>query len=354
MPVISALILILILGVLITAHELGHFLAARLCGMRVREFAIGMGPVLYRRQKKDENGEPMGTKFSLRAFPVGGFCDLGEDEASDDPAHFRNKGIWQKVFMLVSGAAMNFLLGFLFFLILFSSVNYVAMPDITSLEPDFPYAGQIQTGDRFYSINGHRIYNLSDFYLFLGRDADTPYTFVMERGGERVTVSDVTRQLDGGQKFGFTVGAAEELTASKTLWHAGASTVDFVRLVWISLGDLISGAAGAGDLVGFVGLGGAVNEIISEEETALSDQMRQLLQLAGLVAVNLAVVNLLPIPALDGGRIFFLFISAFLVLVRKKPLSAKVEGYIHGVTMLLLFGLMIFIFFNDIRRLVGL
>lgn len=387
---ISALILILILGLLITVHELGHFIAARLCGIRVREFAIGMGPVLYRRKPRnkatitdtgeyltgrDEAGalENTGTIFTLRAFPIGGFCDMGEDEASDDPAHFRNKGIGKKIIVLVSGAVMNFVLGFIFFLILYSSANYIAMPDITILEPDFPYADQMQIGDRFYSINGHRIYNLSDFYLFLERDTDKPYTFVMERDGEKYTVSGATRQLrtplldqDGNpvtdesgveyykELFGFTVGKYEELSVTSTLWHAGASTVDNVRLVWISLGDLISGAAGAGDLMGPVGIGGVVNEIIQEEDAGIGDMLRQLLQLAGLVAVNLAVVNLLPIPALDGGRIVFLFVSAFLVLVRKKPLSAKVEGYIHGVTMLLLFGLMIFIFFNDIRRLIGL
>jgi len=350
---ISAVILLLILGVLITVHELGHYLAARLCGVRVREFAIGMGPVFFKRQKTTEGGAE-GTKFSLRVFPIGGFCDLGEDEASDDPSHFRNKKIWQKIFILISGALMNFLAGFLFFLILYLSVSHVAMPDVYKLEPDFPYAGQIQVGDRFHSINGRRIYNLSDFHIFLDRNADKPYTFVLERDGQKFTVEGATRQLEGGTKFGFTVVAYEELTVPRALWHAAASTVDFVRLVWLTLGDLISGAAGAGDLIGPVGMGGVVNEIISEEESGVGDMFRQLLQLAGLVAVNLAVVNLLPIPALDGGRIVFLFISAFLMLVRKKPLDAKIEGYIHGTVMVMLFALMVFIFYNDIRRLIGL
>ena len=350
--VISAVILILILGVLITVHELGHYLAARLCGIRVREFAIGMGPAFFKRQKADEKGE--GTKFSLRVFPIGGFCDLGEDEASDDRTHFRNKSIWQKIFVLISGALMNFAAGFLFFLLLYLSVSHVAMPDVYKTEPDFPYAGQIRVGDRFHSINGHRIYNLSDFHIFLDRDSGKPYTFVLERDGRKFTVEGATRQLEGGTKFGFTVVSYEELTFSRSLWHAAASTVDFVRLVWLTLGDLISGAAGAGDLMGPVGMGGVVNEIISEEESGVGDMARRLLQLAGLVAVNLAVVNLLPIPALDGGRIVFLFISAFLVLARKKPLDAKIEGYIHGAVMIMLFALMVFIFYNDIRRLIGL
>ncbi|MCL2002646.1 MAG: site-2 protease family protein [Oscillospiraceae bacterium] len=350
---ISALIIILVLGVLITVHELGHYVAARLSGIRVREFAIGMGPTFFRRQKKNQNGEPAGTVFSLRVFPIGGFCDMGEDEENDDPAHFRNKPARYRAFVLISGSMMNFVIGFLFFLALYLSMPAIRMPDIYSLDPEFPYAGQIQVGDRFHSINGRRIYNLNDFYLFLDRDADKPYTFVMERDGTRFTVENATRQLEDGTRFGFVVIGWEELTFLNSVKHAASSTVSFVRLVWMSLGDLISGSAGAGDLVGPVGLGSVVNDVISDEANRVADMVRMLLQLSGLVAVNLAVVNLLPIPALDGGRIIFLLFSVLLVKLRGKPLNSKIEGYIHGVTMILLFALMIFIFFNDIRRLVG-
>ncbi|MCL1806471.1 MAG: M50 family metallopeptidase [Oscillospiraceae bacterium] len=354
---ISALIIILVLGLLITVHELGHFIAARLSGMRVREFAIGMGPAFFKRQKIGKNGEPDGTKFSLRVFPIGGFCDLGEDEENDDPSHFRNKSIWKKIFVLVSGSVMNFVLGFIFFLILNLSLPSIAMPQIVDLHPDFPYAGQFEVGDRFHSINGHRVFNFTDYELFLNRDMDKPYTFVMERDGQKFTVEGVTRQLAEGKQFGFGYHynpiVYDDMTFFRSFRHASTSTIGFVRLVWISLGDLISGKADTGDLVGPVGLGGVVNDIITDEKINKSNMLRVLLQLSGLVAVNLAVVNLLPIPALDGGRIIFLFISRFLVLVRKKPLNSKVEGYIHGVTMVLLFALMIFIFFNDIRRLVG-
>jgi regulator of sigma E protease len=363
---ISALIIILILGVLITVHELGHYLAARLCGVRVREFAIGMGPAFFKRQKVNGKGEPEGTKFSLRVLPIGGFCDLAEDEDSpeDDPAHFRNKTIWQKIFVLASGSLMNVLLGFLFFLMLYLSLPSMPMPDVLHLEDDFPYADQIQVGDRFHSVNGHRVYNLNDFFFFLDRDTDRPYTFVMKRDGEKFTVEGAERTItsivtdeEGNESvrrtFGFRVFGAEELTFSRSVSHAAASSVSYVRLVWFSLGDLISGNVGMGEIMGPVGMGGFVNEIVSDESNRGGDMMRRLLHLAGLVAVNLAVVNMLPVPALDGGRIIFLFISAFLFLVRKKPLDAKVEGYIHGVTMFLLFGLMILIFFNDIRRMVG-
>ncbi|MDR1692531.1 MAG: site-2 protease family protein [Oscillospiraceae bacterium] len=354
--VLSAFIILLLLGVLITVHELGHFLAARLCGIRVREFAIGMGPAFYKKQKTDENGEPAGTKFSLRALPIGGFCDLGEDEASDDPAHFRNKRLWQKIFVLISGALMNFLLGFVFYLILFGVLGYRDVPVVSWTDPSFPYQ-QIQAGDRFVAINGNRVSSTRDSRLFLSLDADEPYTFELERDGVPYTVAGVTRQLtnSAGEKiFGFQVGAYEEIGALGVIGTAAGETFSSVRMVWVSLGMLISGEAKVTDMAGPVGMGGMVNGILSQEGATLGVTALNILDLAGMVAVNLAVFNLLPIPALDGGRILFLFISAFLVLVRKKPLSEKVEGYIHGGTMLLLFGLMIFIFFNDIRRLIGL
>jgi regulator of sigma E protease len=358
--VISVFTIILILGVLITVHELGHYLAARLCGIRVREFAIGMGPAFFKRQKTNGQGEPAGTKFTLRAFPIGGFCDLAEDEGSDgdDPAHFRNKTIWQKIFVLASGSAMNFLIGFIFFLALYLSSPSMPMPQIVDLHPDFPYADKIQAGDRFHSVNGHRLYNFDDYQFFVGRDRDKPYTFVMERDGERFTVEGVTRQVNDGTQFGFGYHynpiVWDEMTVPLSLRHASTSTVSFVRLVWISLGDLVTGNVSAREVMGPVGMGAFVNELVSEERIPTSDKIRGLLQLAGLVAVNIAVVNLLPIPALDGGRIVFLFISAGLFLIRKKPLDAKVEGYIHGITMILLLGLMVLIFFNDIQqRIIG-
>lgn len=368
---LSVVLLLVTLCVLITVHEWGHFIAARLCKIRVREFAIGMGPVIYTKQKKDEDGSPVGTKFTLRALPIGGFCDMGEDDASDDPHHFRNKTIWQKIFVLVSGAVMNLVIGFVVLLIANLLVVgwYQMTPVISNVEEQSPYYGQLQEGDRFYEINGHRIFNYVDFKLFSGRDMDKPYTFVVLRDGEQVTLTDITRvslpyldddgntikdeegNVQVSDRFGISVGTYDEITLSGALSQSCYLTVDYVRLVWVSLGDLISGQAKAQDLMGPVGMGSVLNDIIDQPETPVRVRIADVLNFCGLIAVNLAVMNLLPIPALDGGRIIFLFISAFLVLVRKRPLSEKVEGYIHGGTMILLFGLMIFVFFNDFVRL---
>jgi regulator of sigma E protease len=317
----------------------------------VREFAIGMGPAFYKRQGKAADGGPEKTIFSLRVFPIGGFCDMGEDEANEEPSHFRNKTVWQRIFVLISGSAMNFVLGFIFFLALYLSVPGHVVPVIHSTDEHFPYSSQIETGDRFHSINGRRIYDINDFNLFLDRDRDKPYTFVMERDGERFTVEGVTRLLDDGKRFGFVVYGWEELTFARSVRQAATSTVSFVRLVWISFGDIFSGSAGADDIMGIVGMGDIVEQIVSDENNKTSDIVRFLMHMSGLIAVNLAVINLLPIPALDGGRIIFLFISALLLKLRGKPLNAKVEAYIHSITMMLLFALMIFIFYNDIMRI---
>ena len=361
--IISVVVICLMLGILITVHEFGHFIAARLCGIEVTQFAIGMGPVLYRRQKKDANGEPSGTLFTIRALPIGGFCNMAEDEDSDDPAHFRNKNIWQKLFVLSAGSLMNVLAGMLMFFIFFLFLigKELPAPVITELTDDCPYAGQIMPGDRFYSINGNRIYNDNDLEIFLTRDTDKPYTFVLQRGNERVTVPGVERKVEikneNGEvisyRFGFSYGTTDRVTLSYALRHTWYYSVNNVRLIWMSLGDLISGAAEPTEMMGPVGIGGVVNQVVQEESISAPEKALGILTLAGVVAVNLAVMNLLPIPALDGGRILFLFISAILILIRKKPLSAKIEGYIHGVTMLLLFSLMFFIFFNDIMRLIN-
>jgi regulator of sigma E protease len=342
----------------------------------VREFAIGMGPAFFKRQKKNDTGEPEGTKFSLRVFPIGGFCDLAEDEGADpdDPAHFRNKTIWQKVFVLASGSMMNVLVGFVFFFALYFSMPSIPLPEIRDLQEGFPYSGQIQAGDRFHSINGHRVLNHGDVEFFLNRDTGRPYTLVMKRGGERFTVEGVERTIartvrdaegnaildeDGNEHVRYTFGfifRMEDRTFANSVKRSATSCISYVRLVWMSLGDLITRRVGAGEVMGPVGMAGIVFDVdIARREglISLEDMMRILSELAGLIAVNLAVVNMLPIPALDGGRIVFLFISAFLMLVRKKPLNEKLEGYIHGITMMLLIGLMILILFSDILKRAG-
>lgn len=350
------------LGVMIAVHEAGHFFAARICKISVKEFALGMGPVIYSKTPVQKNGEP-GTRFSLRLFPIGGFCDMTEDEESDSPSHFRNKPLLSRIFVLVSGAIMNMILGLLIAIIIFFIIigNSVVTTEITGFSDGFPYGDKFMAGDVIVNVNGEAIYSRNDLNLFFGRDTDKPYTITVKRGNEKIVISGIEKTLtasDDSKIFGFFFHGSEKITFFTAIKHGFYTAVDYVRLVRLSLGDLISGRAKASEMMGPVGMGGAINQIVSQESTEEEpvdwlDKFLNVLNLAALIAVNLAVFNLLPIPALDGGRILLALFSAFLLKVRKRPLSAKVEGAIHGSIFFLLIALMVFVFFNDIRRLIG-
>ena len=353
MVIVSIVILIVILGVLITVHELGHFATAKLTGVKVNEFAIGMGPKIFKRQK----GE---TLYSLRAFPIGGFCAMeGEDDNSlPDPRAFGNRPLWARFLVLVAGSGMNFIIGFLIFVIAVSSMTYIGEPNITSFAPEFAFEGEagFQAGDRITAINGHPIYVFDDVGIFLALGEGNLYDFTLLRDGRTVNLENLPLQKemmtneDGTQskRFGFDFGDYSEKAVGTVLREAWLQSIDMVRLVKVSIGELIAGRAGFDQLQGPVGMGAIVDDIVQAPNVPIGLRMSALLQLAALLAVNLAVMNLLPLPALDGGRILFLLIE----LIRRKKMNPKVEGYVHAAGFVLVIGLMVFIFYNDIARLV--
>ncbi len=368
---LSILIIAVILGLLITVHELGHFLAARLCKIRVREFAIGMGPVILSSKnkitktitesidgelKERQVTEYNGTRFTLRAFPIGGFCDMSEDDSSDDPHHFRNKSIWQKFFVLVAGSLMNFITGLIILMIILPSTIAPAetTTKITKLMDGFPYTEQILVGDTIIRINNEPVHSYVYMNWFLSRLKTDSYDFVWLRDGEKITVNNVQKlvETDTGKRFGFYCEELQSKAFGASLKRAWHRAFEYVGMVRYSLADLFTGNAKVTDMMGPVGMTQVTSQIV-EAEAPFGAKAYVLLDMAALLAINLAVMNLLPIPALDGGRIIFLFISAFLMLVRKRPLSANIEGAIHGITYLLLIGFMVFVVFVDVRRIVG-
>ena len=196
---------ILIFGVLIAVHELGHFLAAKACGVRVNEFAIGMGPALLKKTKGD-------TQYSLRLLPIGGFCAMeGEEEDSDDPAALNNQGFWRKLLIFAAGALMNFLAGLIIILVLYAGVKAVNVPVIRGFAEGCPLesAAGLQEGDRILSIDGERIYTFSDVSLLLGRNKTGDFDLVIRRDGQKLRLENFHMErgeyLDqSGEKF--TVG----------------------------------------------------------------------------------------------------------------------------------------------------
>ena len=354
--VLYILIAIVIFGVLIGVHELGHFLAARACGVTVLEFAMGMGPALWQKETKS------GTKVSLRCLPIGGFCAMeGEDAASDDSHAFTNAAPWKRAVILVAGAFMNFLLGFLLILFCFSQLDSFTTPEITGFMDGCPYEGEsaLQEGDVFWKINGYRVYFSADVSSFLAVNEDDYMDITVKRDGKKVELTHFYMPLreytdpetgEAVMKYGLYFGVHEEGLGAK-LKYSSYSAVNFVRMVWMGLRDLVTGRVGMKQMTGVVGIVDVIAETGSSSETAY-DAMLNIAYLAAFIAINLAVMNLLPLPALDGGRVFFLVVTCVYEALSRRRLDPKYEGAVNTAGLLLLIALMVYVMFNDIVRIV--
>ncbi len=346
--VLYILLAILLFGVLIFVHELGHFITAKLCGVRVNEFALFMGPAIWQKQK----GE---TLYSLRCIPLGGYCAMeGEDGDSDDPRSFTNAKPWKRFLILFAGAGMNFVIGFLmvvlYVAIVFGRVGYVQTPEIASINEGRPFAQQLQVGDEFYEINDRRVFVRGDITMLLDREADGVHDLVVIRDGEKLELKDVTMKRDvesnGSLYYGFAT-LNKEADFGDYLSVSWNQSLNFGRLVWMSLGDLISGRESVKNVGGPVLVIGAVADAGNQAENT-SDALLYVLYLFAFISINLGVMNLLPIPALDGGRIAGLLITTLLEKILRRKIDPKYEGYVHGAFMLLLMVLMLVIVFKDV------
>lgn len=346
-------IAIIVFGLLVTVHELGHFIAAKSLGVKVNEFAIGMGPVILKKQGKE-------TAYSLRLLPIGGFCAMeGEDENSDDPGSFINKPVWKRLIILVAGSFMNFFAGFLILAILFSGYGALTTTTIASFMEGFPNteSSYLREDDTFYSIDGERIYLTNDITTFLSRGNGKTADIIVIRDGKKVLLKDFPMELReyeiNGEKvsrYGFYL-KAEKATLGLKLRHTWYNSISFVRMVRMGLGDLISGNVGMKELSGPVGIVGIINDVGSSAESR-SAALSNIAYICAFIAINLAVMNMLPIPALDGGRIFFMLVTLAIEKISRKRVNPKYEGYIHVAGFVLLMGLMAFVLFNDILKLV--
>ena len=343
---------ILAFGLLIAVHELGHFMAAKACHVKVNEFAIGMGPKLLKKQGKE-------TLYTLRLLPIGGFCAMeGEDESSENPRSFTNQPRWKRVIILIAGATMNFITGFVLVLIIFSQMASFGGTTITQLADGFPNQGAngLQQGDTILSIDGQHLYYSSDFTNFMARANGKPVDMVILRDGKTVTLTqydltprDYTEDGQTVRRYGTTFNQVKA-TVWEQLKYSTYTSFNFVRLIWLSLEDLVSGAIGIKDLAGPVGIVSAINQA-GHASTSTVANLSNVGYLVAFIAVNLAFMNLLPLPALDGGRIFFLIVTWFIEKIIRKRINPKYEGYIHTAGFVLIIGLMIFVMANDVVRL---
>ncbi len=349
------IIAILAFGVLIALHELGHFLAAKACNVKVNEYSIGMGPAIWKKQGEE-------TLYALRLLPIGGYCAMeGEDGQPDgqsaDPRAFVNKPWWQKALILVAGAAMNFLIGFVIVAVLYSSAQAFVTNQVVETVDGFLYAENgIRAGDYIYSIDGHRVYYSSDFSIYMDRAGDT-VDMVVIRDGKKVRLEDYAlkpAQYADGFRYGVTFGTVKAGAVEK-LRYTWYTSWNYVRSVWMGLSDLVTGAVGLRDMSGVVGIVGAINEAgqqVEQETNSRAAALEYVFNFIALIAVNLAVMNLLPIPALDGGRLLFVLLNAVTMLLFKKQIDPKYEGWVHAAGMVALLGLMAVIMVSDVLKYV--
>lgn len=345
---LTALYTVLVFSIIIAVHEFGHFIVAKLTGVTVHEFAVGMGPKLFSRTFKD-------TMYSLRLFPVGGFVKLeGEDEDSDDDNAFCNKKPWQRFCVLFAGAFMNFILGFLFFVIVISCSGGIATNYVKTIVPGSPFeTAGIKAGDKIICMEtkDHKdnISNYTDINYFIGMNHGEKIVFTIERNGNIFTKSIKPQKIKGYDDVMFGFGPRVDKPNFQNVIISAFNQSKFVvKLVFTSFAYIFSGNASISDFSGPVGI---VSEIGNAAESGMVHGFLQsllnVLSLAALISINLGVVNLLPLPALDGGRIVFVIIEAF----RGKALNREKEGIFHFIGFVALILFMLFITFFDIRRL---
>ncbi len=346
---------ILIFAFLILIHELGHFLAAKASGVLVNEFSLFMGPAIF----KKKIGE---TLYAIRCIPIGGYCAMeGEDEDSDNPRSFQKAAWWKRVIILVAGAAMNFITGLVIISIVLSMAPYYVAPQLADVSSWSSASGEngLLPGDTIVEFNGKKIAIYEDFSLATVLLPDGEYDITVRRDGKLVQLSKVPMirkpvETEGGiteMKYGLSF-TAMDTTPESVPGRVLPTAMSYVDSVVLSLKMLITGQVGLQDMSGPVGIVQLMNDTAQESET-VGFAMLNMLNISGLIAVNLAVMNLLPLPALDGGRVVCLLITQAVQAITKKKINPKYEGYLHLGGMVLLLVLMAVITFKDIFNLFG-
>ena len=352
----SVIFAIFLFSVLIFVHELGHFTAAKLSGVQVNEFSMFMGPAIWKKQV----GE---TLYAIRCIPIGGYCAMeGEDGGSDNPRSFDKAAWWKRLIILAAGAAMNFLIGVVLMVIVVLMVSVclpgkqTAVPVIASFEDYATVNGEngLQAGDRIVEVDGEKLYSYSDFSKILSLNPGDVHDITVRRNGEKVVLKDFLLEkhevtLENGStglRYGinFTLSTPNFWEKLGMAWN---QSLDAVRMVRLSLQMLLGGKVGIKDMSGPVGIVSEMSKVAAASDSKVT-ALLNMLYFGGFIAINLAVMNLLPIPALDGGRIVCLLITVVVEAITKKKINSKYEGYLHGAGMILLLALMAIIMFKDV------
>lgn len=346
MTILYILLAVLIFGLLIFIHELGHYLTARLFKVTIHEFAIGMGPKIFSRKSKKT-----GIVYSLRAFPIGGYVSMeGEDSESDDENAFCKKAVWKRMIITVAGAAMNIFLGIAVMSIYVATSPVIGSTTVAEFtEPErLTYESGLREGDTIVEVEGKGVHIYSQMAYEIMHSGYEPIDLTVIRDGEEIVLSDVVFPTVTEEEAGVTFGITDfkvfprDKTFGNVVKEAYYQSFTTIKMIWDSLKDLVTGRYGVQAVSGPVG----VTEALVD---AAESGVRDFTYLAVVITMNLGVMNLLPLPALDGGRLLFQLIE----LIMRRPVNRKIEGYIHFAGLALLMLLMVLIVFKDVIGLFG-
>lgn len=339
--IVKILAALFVFGLVVFVHELGHFVTAKMSGIKVNEFAIGMGPTLFHFGK----GE---TKYALRLFPIGGFVSMeGEDEESNDERSYTRAPLKNRILVIIAGGIMNLILGFVILTILVSNEHAITSRTVAEFLPKAStQASGLQVGDEIVGVNGRRCFIANDLIYEFLRTQNGIADLEVIRNGQHLTLDNVKfdTQPTEDENLKTIVIDFKVLPIEKTpitvVKEAGLWTCSLARMVFLSVMDLITGRVAVNTLAGPVGVVSVISDAVSYGWDSLAMVM-------ALITINLGVFNLLPVPALDGGKLFLLLVEA----IRRKPIPEKYEIFINSAGFVLLMGLMVFATFNDIAKL---
>ncbi|MCR4718232.1 MAG: site-2 protease family protein [Firmicutes bacterium] len=380
---VTVIVTAVVFLVMITLHEFGHFAAAKLLGVKVLEFSVGMGPSIIKHQGKK-------TLYALRLLPIGGYCRLeGEDSQSSDPEAFLNQKLWKRFVIVSAGAVINILLGFVLFMAVVKMMSPIATNVIEKIDERAHLAeAGVMPGDKVISVNGHKISIYNDIGLYTGEfNSETKSAeIIVKRNGEKIKINivpslselTVTYNENGAEISDTVNGIADnytveygkgglpaemigksysekryiigfearrdDITVFSVIPQAWNYTRYVVKSIFTAIGDMILGKTGLNNLSGPVGVAGVIGEAVNSG----SDSLLNILFIVAVLTLNLGIFNLLPLPALDGGRLFFMLVE----FVRGKPVPAEKEGLVHTIGLVLLLILAAVVCYSDIMKLI--
>lgn len=341
--VLGILAALLVFGFLIVTHEGGHFLFARIFGVKVNEFSVGMGPKLFGIQGKE-------TLYTLRLFPIGGFCAMeGESEDSTDERAFDTRTPWQRAIIIVAGALINLLTGILLVAIMLATSDLVGTPEVKQFAPDAITSSQgLKEGDRIYAINGHKILTTYDLSYYLMKDQDGILDLTVLRDGKYFNLESLKMQQMEfeGKEYAVCDFAIKGIppTIGSVAKYSILDSISIARIVWDGVVSLATGQLSLEDMSGPVGIVSLLAD--TTEDAVKTTDFSTLLYLMSLLAINLGVFNLIPFPALDGGRFWLIAYEG----ITGKRFPVQVEGFLNFIGLSALLLLMVMVTMSDISK----